>query len=352
MLAGAPTYCATTGTPLQTPVVEGGSFGFSVATDAVGSTIAVGQPDAEEGRGLMYAYNQVALCAYQSYDLPIPSQTEIAAASGVSPASVPPPGMVGMMSALSRDGRWLAVAGNLEADNTMAQVYVYRRQSNDSTGGFIFHQKLTLQPAPTADGAAAPGKVYAGSLSISRDGRLLLVSWSVYGQGLDGESDDPYGPPSESVQGSAQLYRRNEAGRYSRAQADLSRLSPQYSKTQYFGANSYVVGDGAVIGISTRVIDKSRPSSGAPAIVIFRRTSTGAFELLTTLKTPGSDGTFVMTESGSHLAVVRGSDVHLYVREGDLSTGKTVYNKRCTLVGEDMNLEPSEWRRCGGVGGL
>ena len=49
-----------------------------------------------------------------------------------------------------------------------------------------------------------------------------------------------------------------------------------------------------------------------------------------------------MTENGSHLAVVRGSDVHVYVREGDLATGKFVYNKRCTLVGGDMNLQASE----------
>jgi hypothetical protein len=315
-----------------------------VSTDETGATIAVGQPDAEGGQGLMYAYNQVALCAYQSYDLPIPTPAQLAAA-GVDAAAAPP-GTMGMMTAMSRDGRWLAVAGALEASNTMAQVYIYRRQSNDSTGGFLFHQKLALQPAPP-QGSGGSGRVYAGSLSLSREGRLVLVSWSVYGQGLSGESEDPYGAPSLGVQGSAQLYRRNDAGHYSRAQADLSRLAPPYAKTQFFGANSYVVGDGNVIAISTRVIDKARAGAGSPAIVIFRRTASGSFELLTTLKTPGSDGTFVMAESGSHLAVVRGSDVHVYVREGDLSAGKTVYNKRCTLVGEDMNLEPSE---CGGSG--
>jgi hypothetical protein len=325
-------------------VVEGGSFGFAVATDETGSTVAVGQPDAEDGRGLMYAYNQVALCAYQSYDLPVPTVAELAA-SGVTQASAP--GMMGMMTALSRDGKWLAVAGNLEADSTMAQVYIYRRPSNDSTGGFVFHQKLNLQPAPLGEaGTAARGKVYAGSLSMSREGRLVLVSWSVYGQGLGSESDDPYGAPSTSAPGSAQLYRRNEHGFYGRAQADLVRTAPPYAKTQFFGANSYVVADGNVIGVSTRVIDKNRPSSGSPGVVVYRRTAAGAFELLTTLKTPGSDGTFVMTESGSHMAVIRGSDVHIYVREGDLLSGKTVYNKRCTLVGEDMNLEPSE--RVGG----
>ncbi|KAI8463087.1 MAG: hypothetical protein J3K34DRAFT_445283, partial [Monoraphidium minutum] len=339
-LASPPTYCSSTGTPLQTPVVEGGSFGFSVSVDAVGDTIGVGQPDAEDGRGLMYVYNQVALCAFQSYDMPIPTPTEIAAASGTGVAATTP-GMMGMMTALSRDGKWMAVAGNLEADNTMAQVYIYRRQSNDSSGGFTFHQKLLLQPAPAANAAGAAGKVYAGSLSISREGRLVLVSWSVYGEGMTAEADDPYGPPSSSVQGSAQLYRRNEAGHYSRAQADLSRLAPPYAKTQFFGANSYVVADGAVIAVSTRVVDRTRPNTGAPAIVIYRRTPSGAFELLTTLKTPGSDGTFVMTESGSHLAVVRDNDIHMYVREGDLGSGKTVYNKRCTLISEDMTLEPT-----------
>jgi hypothetical protein len=126
-------------------------------------------------------------------------------------------------------------------------------------------------------------------------------------------------------------------------QADLARLAPPLTRTQFFGANSAVTADGSVIAVSTRVVDPTQPA-GAPALVVYRRTVTGLFELLTTLRVPSSDGTFVLTDNGSHLAVVRGSDIHIYVREGDLMTGKTVYNKRCTLVGEDMNLEPSEWR--------
>jgi hypothetical protein len=99
-----------------------------------------------------------------------------------------------------------------------AQVFIYRRQSNDSTGGFLLHQKLTLQPGPTADAATQPGKVYAGSLSISRDGRLVLVSWSVYGAGQAAGAADPYGPPASGAYGSAQLFRRSIDARYGRAQ--------------------------------------------------------------------------------------------------------------------------------------
>ncbi|KAI8463088.1 MAG: hypothetical protein J3K34DRAFT_158219 [Monoraphidium minutum] len=333
-LAGAPSYCSVSGTPLPAPVVEGGAFGFSVAADASASTIAVGQPDAEGGVGLQYAYNQVALCAYQSYALPTPP-APAAADSGEDP------GMMGMMTALSRDGKWMAVAGNLEADNTMAQVYIYRRQSNDSSGGFTFHQKLPLQAAPAAAAGAGPGTVHAGSLSISRDGRLVAISWSVYGDGLDVSSPDPYGAPSVAVQGSAQLYRRaSEAGLYKRAQADLARISPPYARTQFFGANSYIVAAGTLLAVSTRVVDAARPGLGSPAIVVYRRLSkTGAFAYANTLKTPVSDGTFVMTESGSHLAVLQGSDVVVYVLEGSLSTGKFVFNKRCTMDGTDMDLQ-------------
>jgi hypothetical protein len=333
---GHPTYCSKTGTPLQAPVVGGGSFGFSVATDEHAGTVVVGQPDATDGLGIVYAYNQIALCAYQSYELPTPP-------TPATKADGEPPGLLGMMTALSRDGRWLAVAGTLEGSSTMAQVYIYRRQSNDSTGGFLLHQKLSLQPAPTADPDTPAGSVYAGSLSMSKDGRLVLVSWSVYGAGLNADSADPYGAPSDEVYGSSQLYRRlSDAGRYTRAQGDLGRLAPQLARTQYFGANSLVVGDGSIVAVSTRLIDKTRADKGAPAIIVYRRTATGLFELLTTLRVPDSDGTFVMTDSGSHLAVVRGSDVTVYVREGDLSKGKTVYNKRCSLLGQDMNLEPSE----------
>jgi len=307
-----------------------------VSTDEHASTVVVGQPDATDGLGIVYAYNQVALCAYQPYELPTPP-TPSTRADGE------PPGLLGMMTALSRDGRWLAVAGTLEGSSTMAQVYIYRRQSNDSTGGFLLHQKLSLQPAPTADPSTSAGKVYAGSLSISRDGKLVLVSWSVYGAGLSADSADPYGTPSSDMYGSAQLYRRlNDAGRYTRAQGDLGRLAPGLGRTQFYGANSMVVAEGTVIAVSTRLIDKTAPDKGTPAVVIYRRTNSGLFELLTTIRVPNSDGTFVMTDSGSHLAVVRGSDIYIYVREGDLSNGKTVYNKRCTLLGEDMNLEPSE----------
>ena len=55
---------------------------------------------------------QVKLCAYQPFELPVPTT----AADGAAP------GLLGMMTALSRDGRWLAVAGTLEAGSTMAQV--------------------------------------------------------------------------------------------------------------------------------------------------------------------------------------------------------------------------------------
>lgn len=335
-----PSYCSTTGTPLETPVVSGGSLGFSVSTDSVASTVAVGQPDAESGQGLLYAYNQVRLCAYQSYELPIPPAPSASAVA----AGSDPPAQLGMMTALSRDSKWMAVAGTIEEDSTMAQVYIFRRQSNDSTRNFVFHQKLTLQPAPTDNtSTATPGKVYAGSLSISRDGKLVLVSWSVYGPGRDANSDEPYGPPATSFYGSAQLYRRSTAlGSYTRAQVDLARLAPVYARTQFFGANSYVVADGTIIAVSTRVVDTTQPNTGAPAIVIYMRQSNGAFVYLSTLKVPTSDGTFAMTESGSHLAVVRGADVHVYVREGVLNTGKFVYNKRCTLLGDGMNLEASE----------
>ena len=59
--AKAPSYCSAAGTPLASPVVEGGSFGFSVSTDSDAATIAVGQPDATGGQGLVYAYNQVGV---------------------------------------------------------------------------------------------------------------------------------------------------------------------------------------------------------------------------------------------------------------------------------------------------
>jgi hypothetical protein len=376
----APSYCAKTGTPLQAPVVGGGSFGFAVSADDRASTIVVGQPDAADGTGLVYSYNQVALCAYQAYELPAPPPPS-------TKADGAPAGLLGMMAALSRDGRWLAVAGALEGGGTMAQVYVYRRQSNDSTGNFLLHQKLALQPAPTTTGNGGgghggggadrgssssssekqsvdnattttsssssngdnnnnnkqPGRVYSGSLTVSRDGKLVLVSWSVYGAGRSANSQDPYGEPSNSAYGSAQLYRRqSDTGKYARAQADLARLAPPLARTQFFGANSAVSADGSVIAVSTRVIDKTTsPAAGAPAMVVYRRTPAGAYSLLTTLRVPGSDGTFAVTGSGSHLAVVRGSDVHVYVREGDLGSGKAVYNKRCTLVGDEMNLEPS-----------
>jgi hypothetical protein len=340
--AGTPSYCSPSGTPLQAPVVEGGSFGFSVSVDSAASTIAVGQPDAEDGDGLLYSYNQVKLCAYQSYGLPAPP-TPSGTAGG------DPPGFLGMITALSRDGKWLAAAGTLEADGTMVQVYIYRRPSNDSTGGFVFHQKLPLQGAPSSNATGAPGGAYAGSLSISRDGKVVLASWSVYGPGLDSGSDDPYGAPSMSAPGTAQLYRRNDAvagSRYGRAQADLVRAAPAYARTQYFGANSYVVADGTILAASTRVVDAARPGVGAPAIVVYRRLTTGAFAYVATLKTPSSDGTFVMTESGSHMAVVQGKDVYVYVFEGSLSTGKFLYNKRCTLDGSDMSLQASEGAGC------
>ncbi|GBF98091.1 histidyl-tRNA synthetase [Raphidocelis subcapitata] len=335
-LAGnAPTYCSKTGTPLQAPVVGGGSFGFSVSTNVNADTVIVGQPDANGGKGLVYAYNHISLCAYQSFELQRPPDPT-SKAGGAEPA-----GLLGMMTAMSRDGKWLAVAGSLEASSAMAQVFIYRRHANDSNGGFELHQKLLLQPGPTANLDTPPGHVYAGSLSMSRDGRLVLVSWSVYGAGQGSDSSDPYGPPSGAFYGSAQLYRRlNTGDKYTRAQADLARIAPPLTRTQFFGANSAVVGDGSVIAVSTRVIDPTQPA-GAPAIVIYRRTNTGVFELLTTLRVPGSDGTFVMTDTGSHLAVVRGTNINVYVREGDLSSGKTVYNKRCTLVGEEMNLEPT-----------
>ena len=166
--ATVPSYCSTSGTPLQTPVVEGNSFGFSVSTNDKASTVVVGQPDATDSQGIVYAYNQIKLCAFQSYQVPTPP---------ASPSA--PPGLLGMMTALSRDGKWLAVAGTLESDSTIAQVYVYQRQTNDSTGNFQFVHKLPLAAAPAADAATAPGKVYSGSLSISRDGRLVLASWSV-----------------------------------------------------------------------------------------------------------------------------------------------------------------------------
>lgn len=340
-----PSYCSKTGTPLQTPVVGGGSFGFSVSTNDKADTVVVGQPDAEGGKGLVYAYNHVSLCAYQSWELPRPPDPA-SKAGGAEPA-----GLLGMMTALSRDGKWLAVAGSLEGAGTMAQVYIYHRQANDSSGGFQLHQKLLLQPGPTAKLDTPPGRVYAGSLSMSRDGRLVLVSWSVYGAGQGSDSSDPYGAPSGEFYGSAQLYRRlNTENKYTRAQADLARIAPPLTRTQFFGANSAVAADGSIIAVSTRVIDPTQPT-GAPAIVIYRRTHTGIFELLTTLRVPGSDGTFVLSDTGSHLAVVRGSDILVYVREGDLSSGKTVYNKRCTLQGEEMNLEPSERHPGGGRGG-
>ena len=335
--AQGPSYCSKTGTPLQSPVVGGGSFGFAVSVDHKAETIVVGQPDATDGAGLVYNYNQVALCAYQSFELPAPPAPKLAADGAA-------PGLLGMMAALSRDGRWLAVAGTLEQRSTMAQVFIYRRAGNDSSSGptFALHQKLMLQPAPTERVDAAPGKVYAGSLSIARDGRLVLVSWSVYGAGQAAGSDDPYGAPATAAYGSAQLYRRlQDEGRYTRAQADLARLAPPLARTQFFGANSWVTPEGNVVAVSTRVVDKTQPS-GAPAIVVYRRAPSGVFELLTTLKVPRSDGAFAMTETGSHLAVVRGTDVFVYVLEGDLGRGRSVYNKRCTLLGEDMNLEPSE----------
>jgi len=333
--AGTPSSCSRTGTPLATPVVGGGSFGFSVSTDEKASTIAVGQPDATGSQGIVYAYNQVKLCAYQSYELPRPpAPTAAQLAGGEAPA-----GLLGMMTALSRDGRWLAVAGTLEGDGAMAQVFVYRRQSNDSTGGFVLYQKLALQPAATP-GAA----VYAGSLSVSRDGRLVLVSWSVYGAGRGPGSGDAYGPPSGDAQGSAQLYRRPTAtGRYTRAQGDLALLAPALARTQFFGANSYLVADGGIAAISTRLIDATKATTGSPAIVLYQRTPTGAFVYVSTLKVPSSDGAFALTESGGHLAVARGADVHVYAREGVVATGKFVFNKRCTLLGDEMNLEASEW---------
>jgi hypothetical protein len=119
--AGAgPSYCSGTGTPLQSPVVGGGSFGFSVSANSDASTVVVGQPDAVSGQGLVYAYNHVALCAYQSYELPTPPVPATKAAGEA-------PGLLGMMTAMSRDGRWLAVAGTLEAGSTMAQVQEGRR---------------------------------------------------------------------------------------------------------------------------------------------------------------------------------------------------------------------------------
>jgi hypothetical protein len=129
-------------------------------------------------------------------------------------------------------------------------------------------------------------------------------------------------------------------------QADLARLAPPLARTRFFGANSAVASDGSVAVVSTRVIDAGRPAAGAPALAVFQRTTAGAFVYAATLKLPGSDGTFALTDSGGHLAAVRGSDVHVYAREGDLPTGKFVYNKRCVLPGSDMNLEASE---CGRV---
>jgi hypothetical protein len=114
--------------------------------------------------------------------------------------------------------QWPAGCISLVTPTLCLQVFIYRRQSNDSTGGFLLHQKLTLQPGPTADAATQPGKVYAGSLSMSRDGRLVLVSWSVYGEGQTADSTDPYGTPASTFYGSAQLYRRLSEGRYTRAQ--------------------------------------------------------------------------------------------------------------------------------------
>ena len=335
--ATVPSYCSTSGTPLQTPVVEGNSFGFSVSTNDKASTVVVGQPDATDSQGIVYAYNQIKLCAFQSYQVPTPP---------ASPSA--PPGLLGMMTALSRDGKWLAVAGTLESDSTIAQVYVYQRQTNDSTGNFQFVHKLPLAAAPAADAATAPGKVYSGSLSISRDGRLVLASWSVYGDGRGASSDDPYGPPATAAFGSAQLFRRNATGRYSRAQADLAWGAPPLTRTQFLGANSYVVADGSVLAVATRVVDTTQTATGVPAILIYQRTTTGAFVYATALKAPGCDGTFAMTESGSHLVLVRSGDVYVYVREGDVATGKFVYNKRCTLSGTDMNLAQSElgWMQC------
>lgn len=222
--AAAPSYCARTGTPLPAPVVEAGSFGFSVSADEKGSTIAVGQPDATNQAGIVYNYNQVRLCGYRSYELPAPPPPPAPGAA--------PPGLLGMMTALSRDGRVMAVAGGLEAGGLTPQLYIYTRQSNDSTGGFELAQRLAAAPAlANASRGEGAGRVYAGSLSVSRDGRIVLASWSVYGAGRSAESPDPYGPPAATPVGAAQLFRRGATGRWARGQ-DLVLAAPPLGRTQ------------------------------------------------------------------------------------------------------------------------